>query len=122
MTKEKHIHKLRRYKFKSGNVIYHCTLPDCSYKSAPALAIGKRSICNRCGEQFILTDYSVRLAKPHCENCHKSKNNNSHSGTEYKEMTAKQAIEIVEEEEMIESSLAERLAAIVGKPVEEEEL
>src|SRR5882762_4608159 len=70
---QKHIHKLKRHTHKSGTSVYFCTLPDCSYKVNPALALGKRSICWRCGESFILAEYSLRLAKPHCENCHKPK-------------------------------------------------
>jgi ribosomal protein S27AE len=74
MTKAKHVHKLQRYKYSTGNIIYRCVLPDCNFKSVPALVLGKRSLCNRCGEEFILSEYSIRLAKPHCSNCHKPKN------------------------------------------------
>jgi hypothetical protein len=73
-AKEKHIHKLKRVTYKSGNSIFFCTLPDCPYKSKTELVLGKRSICWRCNEPFIMNDYSLRLAKPHCENCHKPKN------------------------------------------------
>ena len=69
---DKHIHKLKRHTYKSGNQIYFCIL-DCNYKISPALAIGKKSICNRCGLEFVMTEYTVRLAKPHCEGCHKPK-------------------------------------------------
>lgn len=71
----KHIHKFKRLKYKSGNQIFFCALPDCSQKINTALALGKRSLCWRCGEPFIMTEYSLRLAKPHCEACHKPKNN-----------------------------------------------
>lgn len=73
-TKKDHIHKLKRIIYKSGNRVFFCALPDCTFKINPALALGKRSICWRCGKDFILTDYCLRLAKPHCENCHKPKN------------------------------------------------
>lgn len=69
-----HIHKFKRLRYKSGNEIFFCTLPDCSQKINPALALGKRSICWRCSEPFIMTEYSLRLAKPHCDACHKTKN------------------------------------------------
>jgi len=65
--KEKHNHKLKRHRFKSGNEVYFCALPECTYKITPALALGKRAICWRCGESFIMGDYSIRLAKPHCD-------------------------------------------------------
>ena len=69
----KHNHKLKRHRFKSGNEVYFCALPECTYKITPALSLGKRVICWRCGESFIMGDYSIRLAKPHCDNCHKPK-------------------------------------------------
>lgn len=71
--KEKHIHKFRRHRYASGNTVFFCAQPDCTVKITPALALGKRSICWRCGEPFILSEYSIRLAKPHCDNCHKPK-------------------------------------------------
>lgn len=69
---EKHTHKLKRLVHKSGNVVFFCVL-DCSYKISSALALGKSCICWRCGEKFLMNEYSLRLAKPHCENCHKPK-------------------------------------------------
>ncbi len=70
---DKHTHKFKRLKYKSGNCIFFCALPDCSQKISTALALGKRSICWRCGETFIMSEYSLRLAKPHCDACHKPK-------------------------------------------------
>jgi len=71
---EKHVHKLKKIRFKSGNTFFFCTLPDCSFKVNPALALGKRCLCWRCGQDFILDEYSIRLVKPHCRSCHKPKN------------------------------------------------
>lgn len=68
-----HIHKFKRLRYKSGNIIFFCALPDCSQKINIALALGKRSLCWRCGNEFLITEYSLRLAKPHCESCHKPK-------------------------------------------------
>jgi hypothetical protein len=68
----RHVHKFRRHRYQSGNEIYFCVL-DCAFKVAPALAIGKKTVCHRCGEIFEMNEYSIRLAKPHCENCHKPK-------------------------------------------------
>lgn len=73
MAKSTHVHKLKRHKFKTGNAVYFCALPDCRFKTATGLALGKRSICWRCGKDFIMNEYSIRLAKPHCDECHKSK-------------------------------------------------
>ncbi len=72
--KPQHVHKLKRLKYKSGNTIFFCALPECNFKINPSLALGKRSICWRCGKEFILTEYCLRLAKPHCEKCHRPKN------------------------------------------------
>jgi hypothetical protein len=71
--KPKHVHKLKRLVYKTGNAIFFCTMPDCNFKINIKLALGKRSICWLCGNEFIMTDYSLRLAKPHCEDCHKPK-------------------------------------------------
>jgi hypothetical protein len=73
MAKLTHVHKLTRHKYKSGNIIFFCSLPDCSFKTNIALVLGKRSLCWRCGEEFIMNEYSLRLAKPHCDACHKPK-------------------------------------------------
>jgi hypothetical protein len=73
MEKPKHVCKLKKLKYKSGNTIFFCTLPDCNRKISVGLALGKRCICWRCGEPFILSEYSLRLAKPHCSACHKPK-------------------------------------------------
>jgi ribosomal protein S27AE len=73
MAKSTHIHKLKRLKYKSGNTIFFCSLPDCTFKTNIALALGKRSLCWRCGESFIMSEYALRLAKPHCDQCHKPK-------------------------------------------------
>jgi|SRR5882672_8909638 len=70
---QKHVHKLKRIRFKSGNATLFCVLPDCTYKISPQLALGKRNECWRCGQEHLLNEYSIRLAKPHCESCHKPK-------------------------------------------------
>ena len=66
----KHTHKLRRVRYNSGRTMYFCVLTDCSFKINPMLAFGKRSICWRCGEEFIMGEYTLKLAKPHCGDCH----------------------------------------------------
>jgi hypothetical protein len=69
-----HVHKLKRYKYKStGTAVYFCTLPDCAYKTDTKLTLGKRSICWRCGHEFLINEYSIRLSKPHCMDCKKTK-------------------------------------------------
>src|ERR1035437_8869214 len=73
MAKTEHIHKFKRLIYKSGNSIFFCATPDCKQKISIPLALGKRSICWRCGEPFVMNEYSLRLAKPHCDACHKPK-------------------------------------------------
>lgn len=67
---QKHAHKFRRHRFSTGNTIFFCALPDCGYKISPALALGKRAVCWKCGNEFLMDDYTCRLAKPHCKSCH----------------------------------------------------
>jgi hypothetical protein len=67
--KSNHTHKLKRHSYKSGNAVYFC-VDDCNFKIDVALALGKSSICWRCGSTFKLNTYSSKLAKPHCEDCH----------------------------------------------------
>ena len=69
---QKHVHKLKKINYRSGNSVFFCVL-DCGFKISVALALGKKSICWRCGEEFIMNEYSLRLTKPHCSGCHKSK-------------------------------------------------
>ena len=124
MAKTSHIHKFKRLRYKSGNEIFFCALPDCNQKINPALALGKRSICWRCGEPFIMNDYSLRLAKPHCEGCHKPKKdvdvNINPDGSIAYGLERYQG----EEGKTLELSLADRLNQTIqsAKQDEEEEL
>lgn len=71
--KLKHVHKLKRKKYKTGNEIYFCTKPECYFKIGVEFSLGKLVECWRCGQPFTMNAYSVRLAKPHCETCHNVK-------------------------------------------------
>lgn len=71
--KEKHVHRLKRHKYKTGYSVYFCTLPDCYFKISTSQMVGKKSICNLCSEEFIMSDYSCKLLRPHCEKCGKIK-------------------------------------------------
>lgn len=103
---QKHTHKLRKVKYKSGNSTFFCVL-DCSFKINPALALGKKTICWRCGEEFFLNEYSIRLTKPHCSRCHKSKDK-----IELKDIVK----DVVSPAAM---TLSERLQQTISKPDEE---
>lgn len=67
----KHIHKLKKHKFKNGEPVFHCVLPDCYFRIPCPLALGKQVLCNICDEPFLLNESNIRLARPHCANCGK---------------------------------------------------
>ena len=109
--KNKHTHQLKRLKYKSGSVIFFCALPDCTFKINISLALGKRTICWRCGDTFIMTEYALRLAKPHCVKCHHPKN---------EELLIVGTI-VKNEEFMRDITLADRLAQAIKKAQTENE-
>lgn len=93
--KESHIHKLKRHTYKkSGAVTYFCVL-NCTFKIAPELAIGKIVLCNRCGNPFEMTQYTITLKAPHCEKCHKKKNNFIDLSTPVVDVEVKTAPEVI---------------------------
>jgi len=73
MAETKHVHKLRRRRYQNGTAVFFCVGDDCTFKIGTEFSLGKKTICWRCGEPFNLTPYSLTLAKPHCEACHKHK-------------------------------------------------
>jgi hypothetical protein len=82
MSKPRHIHRLKKHKYKTGVAVYFCTLPDCHFKIEAPFALGKESLCNICGEPFLMNEYTIKLVKPHCINCGKKEvkdeNGNKH--------------------------------------------
>lgn len=49
---------------------YKCGDPNCSHYTKAELILGKKSICNRCGAEFILPIALRNLTnKPHCKDC-----------------------------------------------------
>lgn len=122
---EKHVHKFRRHRYSSGNTVFFCALPDCKVKIDPALSLGKRSICWRCGEPFILTEYSIRLAKPHCENCHKPKTLPAELSDRVMEMSSSDVEQltgaVVSVAPNAVSDLKSRLAGVLRRAADEED-
>jgi hypothetical protein len=124
MTQKDHVHKLKKVRFKSGNTTFFCALPSCSFKINPALALGKITECWRCGKPFQLSEYTLRLVKPHCDECHQPKN-----APKAKILTEDSSGHIVVKEEINPTapqtatpssvSLAERLKQTVSKTEEE---
>jgi len=114
-TRINHAHKLKRHTFKTGSQIYICVL-DCSFRIACELALGKRVICWRCGKEFHLNQYSISLAKPHCEDCHIFKSDilKNKKTNPIKEVTTEMASSVV-------SSLKDRLSGVVTNQPEVKE-
>jgi hypothetical protein len=122
VTDTKHVHKLKRIKYKSGTVSLFCTLPDCTYKVNPALALGKRCICWRCEKEFLLNEYALRLAKPHCEACHKPKGDVTSNHPLHDEKGEFVITDVDHVNKEITLSLAERLKQTLNlTPAQEEE-
>lgn len=71
--KKNHVHKFKRYVYDSGYTIFFCTLDNCPYKVKVELTLGKLNICWRCGHEFPMNEYAIRLARPHCVDCQKDK-------------------------------------------------
>lgn len=77
--KNQHVHRYERVILgKNGYTVFRCNLPDCSHYIAQHLAKGKLSICNRCGGEFILDTRAMKLEKPHCTDCIKTRKKESH--------------------------------------------
>lgn len=69
----KHTHRLKKHTHSNGEAVYFCTLGECEFKINVALALGKPFLCWRCGKPSILNEYALRLVKPHCLDCKKTK-------------------------------------------------
>lgn len=70
---EKHTHKYVRVKIgKNKRILFKCAIEGCVHTCRPELLVGRKSICNRCGDEFVITKELSELAKPHCFDCTKS--------------------------------------------------
>lgn len=69
-SEAEHIHRLKRHKYKNGTAVYFCNL-NCHFKVEVPFAVGKVVLCNICNEPFTMTEYSIKLARPHCTGCGK---------------------------------------------------
>lgn len=115
---QKHTHRYKRHKYATGNAVYFCTLPDCHHKLEVALSLGKKSICNICGNEFIMNEYTLKLAKPHCDSCSKIK---VRAPDGKKHFIRKDSIPVMASlaEESAEE-LRDRLDAVVGSDTEKD--
>lgn len=66
----KHTHKYGQVKLGSnGYTVYKCFLPNCPHYVRKELALGRFSICWKCGGTFIMTATSIERLKPKCLDC-----------------------------------------------------
>jgi hypothetical protein len=65
---KKHTHKYFRddIGIKKSYIVYRCAVPDCYHYIPENQIIGRKSICFRCGDEFVV---SHLLAKQTCPNC-----------------------------------------------------
>ena len=64
----------RRYIEKTGGYpVMKCTVPKCTHYIAQDLAIGRSTICWKCGNEFVLNSENVQLKRPLCYECRKRK-------------------------------------------------
>jgi len=114
-----HVHKLRRHAYKNGTKVYFCCLPDCNYKVDVGLAIGKRSLCNICGSEFLMNEYSIKLSKPHCSSCGKIRVKDDNGKVKF---VNKGRLEVIAGELASSpvTSLRERLGAVVTMEKDED--
>jgi uncharacterized paraquat-inducible protein A len=69
----KHIHKYQRMKQgQKGHKIFKCV--DCKhYLPHISIALARTARCWRCGHAFTMGKYQLTLAKPHCNDCIRTK-------------------------------------------------
>jgi len=66
--KNNHTHQYVREKL-GKQLIYRCILPDCSHYILARLVLGRKSLCNYCGAEFVIDKHNSTLRKPHCNEC-----------------------------------------------------
>ena len=78
LVMSKHIHTYRRINIGHGGKEYwvmKCADEKCTHytpmatKLSVPLLLDKMSLCNRCGDPFILDKRALRMAKPCCDKC-----------------------------------------------------
>lgn len=122
-----HIHKFKRQIYKNTGTKFFFCVNDCDYKVATELSLGKTSICWRCDKPFKMNLVSIRLAKPHCPDCHRRKGEaKSNANTSTGSLSSTNSEPIIDEllstasESSIED-LRNRLSVAVGSPKEDDE-
>jgi hypothetical protein len=93
-------------------------LPDCHYKIDAALSLGKRSICNICGDEFLMTEYTVKLIKPHCDRCGRVKVKDADGSTRYVKKASNKVLSSIAEDTA--NDLRSRLDSAANTIVEDD--
>lgn len=107
-----HVHKLKKHKYKTGNTVFFCTLPDCHFKIDAPLALGKRALCNICSGEFIMNEYALKLIKPHCEKCGRVKVKDATGNTRYVKKASNRILTDIAADS--NTNLRSRLESITG--------
>lgn len=69
-----HVHMYQRKdigKAPNSYIVYACALPNCTHYIAEQFAMGKQSLCNKCGNEFYLDKYVIQGVRvnPYCPDC-----------------------------------------------------
>jgi hypothetical protein len=71
MPSQNHTHTYVQFKARPG--YFRCAAPDCTHFLIREAVIGKNSLCNDCGQSFLLTLDAAKLRKPRCLMCRNTK-------------------------------------------------
>jgi hypothetical protein len=74
MSKKKkvvaHIHMYEKVKWGANKtIIWKCCLADCSHYLHVEFILGKKSICFKCGNPFLMTYSKLLRNRPKCDDC-----------------------------------------------------
>lgn len=74
-----HTHTYVQYKARSGpgrgirNKVFRCADPDCTHFTGVEMVLGKKSLCNLCGQEYIISRTEALMVVPRCQLCSNSK-------------------------------------------------
>lgn len=118
MPKQSHVHKLKKHKYATGNAVFFCTLADCHYKVEVPFALGKRSICNICGKEFVISENTLKLARPHCNECGKVRVKDADGNNRYVKKVANKILTGIAQN--TNKDLRSRLEAVIATELDED--
>ena len=53
--------------------VFRCADKHCYHTAKKTILVGKATLCNECGEEFVLTREDLRRSRPRCMKCSKTK-------------------------------------------------